>query len=134
MQQRHFFTVDTIVLFFALLTTLASVKLIRTERPVLWAVIAALGYGFGLATKASAAPLALPILIALCLLYADSSTVLVFVIAIPYALLDWVEFSQQVSYQGDLARGLIDLPYVRQFVGSHFRQKLLSSTALPYMV
>ena len=36
----------------------------------------------------------------------------------PYALLDFSEFRQQVSYQGDLARGLIDLPYVRQFAGT----------------
>lgn len=132
-QQAHFYTVDTMTLFFVMLTLLGCVKLIRTEKPVLWALIAGLGYGLGLATKTSAAPLALPLLIALSLrwyhkrdlweviiplVYAVCLTVLVFIAAMPYALLDFGEFSQQVSYQGDLARGLIDLPYVRQFVGT----------------
>ena len=132
-QQAHFYTVDTLLLFFVLLTLLACVKLIHTERPVRWALVAGLGFGLGLATKTSAAPLILPLLIALGLrlyqrrdfwefiiplIYAVCATILVFVIAMPYALLDFGEFSQQVAYQGDLARGLIDLPYVRQFAGT----------------
>ena len=36
----------------------------------------------------------------------------------PYALLDETNFVQQVKDQGDLARGLLDLPYVRQFAGT----------------
>jgi hypothetical protein len=36
----------------------------------------------------------------------------------PYALLDRTEFIQQVTEQGDLARGMLDLPYVRQFAGT----------------
>src|SRR5260370_15155893 len=36
----------------------------------------------------------------------------------PYALLDMPEFIQQVAAQGDLARGALDLPYVRQFAGT----------------
>jgi len=132
-QQTHFFTVDTIVLFFAMLTVLASVKLLRSERAVMWATVAGIAFGLGLASKTSAAPLVVPIVVALALrlyyrrdfwefliplLYAGSLTVLSFVIAMPYALLDWPEFSQQVSYQGNLARGLIDLPYIRQFGGT----------------
>ena len=132
-QQTHFYTVDIMTLFFVMLTVLACVKLIRTEKPVRWAMIVGLGYGLGLATKTSTAPLLLPLLIALGLrwyhkrdfwevliplIYASCITVLVFIIAMPYALLDFNEFRQQVSYQGDLARGLIDLPYVRQFAGT----------------
>ncbi|HEY3991789.1 MAG TPA: DUF2298 domain-containing protein, partial [Ktedonobacteraceae bacterium] len=133
MQQTHFYTVDIMTLFFVMLTILACVKLIRTEKPVRWALVVGLGYGLGLATKTSTAPLLLPLLIALGLrwyhkrdfwevliplIYAGCVTVLVFIIAMPYALLDFNEFRQQVSYQGDLARGLIDLPYVRQFAGT----------------
>ncbi len=132
-QQAHFYTVDTMTLFFVMLTMLACVKLIRTEKPVLWSLVAGLGYGLGLATKTSAAPLALPLLIALSLrwyhkrdlweviiplIYTACLTALIFIIAMPYALLDFSEFSKQVSDQGDLARGLIDLPYVRQFAGT----------------
>ena len=132
-QQTHFYTVDTMTLFFVMLAILACVKLIRTEHPVRWALVVGLAYGLGLATKTSTAPLALPLLIALGLrlyhrrdfwefiiplIYAACTTLLVFVAAMPYALLDFSEFMQQVSYQGDLARGLIDLPYVRQFAGT----------------
>jgi 4-amino-4-deoxy-L-arabinose transferase-like glycosyltransferase len=132
-QQAHFYTVDTILVFFVMLTLVACVQLIDTQRPVLWSLIAGLSFGLGLATKTSAAPLLLPLLVALGLrlyrrrdvwefaiplVYGLCSTLLVFVAAMPYALLDFSEFSQQVAYQGDLARGLIDLPYVRQFAGT----------------
>jgi hypothetical protein len=132
-QQAHFYTVDTLLLFFVVLAVLACVKLIRTEKPVRWSLVVGLGYGLALATKTSAAPLALPLLVALVLrwyhrrdfweffiplIYAGCATILVFVVAMPYALLDFNEFWSQVSYQGDLARGLIDLPYTRQFAGT----------------
>src|SRR5207248_5607876 len=51
-------------------------------------------------------------------LSASILTVLVFLIAQPYVLLDLPNFIQQVSDQGNLARGLLDLPYVRQFAGT----------------
>ncbi len=133
MQQTHFYTVDTMTLFFVMLAMLGCVKLIRTEHPVRWALVVGLCYGLAMATKVSAAPLLVPLLLALCLrwyhkrdlwdviitlIYAGCITILVFIVAMPYALLDFSEFSQQVSYQGDLARGMIDLPYVRQFAGT----------------
>lgn len=132
-QLSHFYTVDTMQLFFVVLTILACVKLVHTERLVSWSLVAGAGYALALATKFSAAPLIVPLLVALCLrwyhrrdawefmialVYAGCTTILVFVAAMPYALLDVREFMQQVSYQGDLARGLIDLPYVRQFAGT----------------
>jgi YYY domain-containing protein len=131
-QQSHFYTVDTMLLFFAVLTMLACVKLVETERPWRWAVIAGCGYGLAMATKFSAAPLAVPLLTALVLrwhredfysalmpaLLSFVTTLIVFVIAMPYALLDFPEFRDQLSVQGDLARGLLDLPYVRQFAGT----------------
>src|SRR5579883_1509729 len=132
-QQAHFYTVDTILLFFVTLTILACVKLVRTEHGVRWSLIAGLGYGLALATKFSAAPLAVPLLVAICLrwyykrdlwevivplIYAGCTTVLVFAVAMPYAFLDFSEFSQRIAEEGDLARGLLDYPYVRQFAGT----------------
>lgn len=132
-QQAHFYTVDTLLLFFVVLTILGCVKLVRTERPVRWVLLVGLGYGLALATKFSATPLLVPLLVALILrwyhrrdlwefivplIYAVCMTALVFLIVMPYALLDFHEFVAQVSYQGDLARGLIDLPYVRQFANT----------------
>jgi len=114
------------------LTVLACVVLVDTDKPVRWSLVAGLGYGLALATKFSAAPLAVSLFVALAmrwyrrglssiivpLLLPFCVTLAVFLIAIPYALLDMPEFIQQVAQQGDLARGALDLPYVRQFAGT----------------
>ncbi|MFL5658154.1 MAG: DUF2298 domain-containing protein, partial [Ktedonobacteraceae bacterium] len=132
LQLSHFYTVDTLLLFFVVLTVLACVALADTDRPIRWSLVAGLGYGLALATKFSAAPLAVPLLVALAirwhkrdlysalisLVLAASTTWLVFLIAMPYAFLDMPNFVQQVTEQGDLVRGLLDLPYVRQFAGT----------------
>ena len=132
LQLSHFYAVDTMLLFFVTLTVFACVKLVDTDKPVRWSLIAGLGYGLALATKSSAAPLAVPLFVALVMrwykkglssilvpfLLSICSTTVVFLVAMPYAFLDMPEFIQQVSFQGDLARGAIDLPYVRQFAGT----------------
>jgi hypothetical protein len=130
LQLAHFYAVDTLLLFFVMLTLVACVKLVGTERFMLWATITALAYGLALATKVSAAPLAMPISVALLLrwyrlrnlplilvtlVYIAVVTLWTFVITQPYVLLDWQNFVQQVSEQGSMARGGIDLPYIRQF-------------------
>ena len=131
-QLSHFYTVDTMLLFFVTLTVLACVVLVDTDKPVRWSLVAGLGYGLALATKFSAAPLIVPLTIALAMrwyrrgifsivppfIYAVFATFASFLIAIPYALLDMREFIQQVSDQGSLARGTLDLPYVLQFAGT----------------
>jgi len=132
LQLSHFYTVDTILLFFVILTVYGCVHLIDTEHPIRWALLVGLGYGLALATKFSAAPLAVPLLVAVLLrwrkqdfftsltslLIAGFFTIIVFLIAEPYALLDMSNFIQQVADQGSLARGTLDLPYVRQFAGT----------------
>ena len=132
LQLSHFYAVDTMLLFFVILTVYACVCLINAEEPIRWALLVGLAYGLALGTKFSAAPLAVPLLVAVflrwrtqdfftsltSLLIAGFSTLIVFLIVEPYALLDMSNFIQQVSEQGDLARGLLDLPYVRQFAGT----------------
>jgi len=132
LQLSHFYTVDTMLLFFVTLTVLACVVLVDTDKPVRWSLVAGLGYGLALATKFSAAPLAVSLFVALAmrwyrrglssifvpLLLSFCVTLVIFLIAMPYALLDMPEFIQQVAQQGDLARGALDLPYVRQFAGT----------------
>jgi YYY domain-containing protein len=132
LQLSHFYAVDTMLLFFVVLTILACVALIDTDAPLRWSFVAGLGYGLALATKFSAAPLAVPLLVAallrwyrrdffsalVSLLLASVLTVLAFLIVEPYSLLDMPNFVQQVAEQGNLARGLLDLPYVRQFAGT----------------
>ncbi len=131
-QLSHFYTVDTMLLFFITLTVLACVVLVDTEKPVRWSLLAGLGYGLALATKFSAAPLVVPLTVALAVrwyrqgfysivmpfLCTVLATLVSFLIAMPYALLDMGEFIQQVSEQGSLARGMLDYPYVRQFAGT----------------
>jgi len=132
LQLSHFYTVDTILLFFVILTIYACVNLIDTEHPIRCVLLVGLGYGLALATKFSAAPLAVPLLVAVLLrwrkqdfftsltslLIASFFTIIVFLIAEPYVLLDMSNFIQQVADQGSLARGTLDLPYVRQFAGT----------------
>lgn len=132
LQLSHFYTVDTMLLFFVTLTVLACVVLVDTDKPVRWSLVAGLGYGLALATKFSAAPLAVSLFVALAmrgyrrglssiivpLLLSFCVTLAIFLIAMPYALLDMPEFIQQVAQQGDLVRGALDLPYVRQFAGT----------------
>src|SRR6266571_2378315 len=132
LQLSHFYAVDTMLLFFITLTILACVALVDTDAPIRWSLVAGIGYGLALATKFSAAPLAVPLLVAVLLRWQRrdllstlapffislATTMLTFLIAMPYALLDFSNFVQQVSEQSDLARGLLDLPYVRQFAGT----------------
>ncbi|WP_376793615.1 glycosyltransferase family 39 protein [Thermogemmatispora sp.] len=132
LQLSHFYAVDTILVFFVTLTVLACVGLLQGKRPLRWTLLAGLGYGLALATKFSAAPLIVPLALAFGLRWWRQGSLegwellplslvtsgLVFFVAMPYAFLDARDFIQQVAFQGDLARGLIDLPYVRQFAGT----------------
>lgn len=131
-QLSHFYAVDTMLLFFVVLTVLACVALVDTDKPIRWSLVAGIGYGLALATKFSAAPLIVPLFVALLLrwyrrdffsafaslLLSVLIGLLTFVVAMPYALLDFKNFELQVAEQGDLARGLLDYPYVRQFAGT----------------
>ena len=132
LQLSHFYAVDSILLFFVTLTLLACVALVNTKAPIRWSLVAGFGYGLALATKFSAAPLIVPLVVAITLRWykrdlfsalmpffiALATTSITFLLAMPYALLDLANFRQQVADQGDLARGLLDLPYVRQFAGT----------------
>jgi len=159
-QVSHFYAVDTVLLFFVLLTLLSSIVLAgrrrdRTELPALastWGVatLTGLAYGLALATKVSAAPLAAPIMVALiirwrrrgadeavlALLSIISTTLIVFLVTSPYAIIDFHSFQTQVAEQTALARGQLDYPYVRQFTGTtpyvyEIQQMLLYDMGIP---
>jgi hypothetical protein len=133
LQLSHFFAVDTILLFFVMLTLLSCVHIVDTERMPLWSLLAGVGYGLALGTKFSAAPLAIPVCVAFLLRwyrrhdwydvltglpFVAGLTILIFLIVEPYVLIDAGEFVQQVSEQGSMARGGEDFPFVRQFAGT----------------
>ncbi|GCE17466.1 hypothetical protein KDK_12660 [Dictyobacter kobayashii] len=133
LQLSHFYAVDTLLAFFVVLTIFACVMWVDSQRPFLWAGLAGVAYGLAMATKFSAAPLVFSLLIAGWLrwrqrrdffdfavdfFWAAILMVFVFFFTQPYALMDMPNFIQQVSEQGSLVRGSLDLPYVRQFVGT----------------
>ena len=133
LQLSHFYAVDTILLFFVMLTILACVALVDTEVPIRWACVAGLGYGLALGTKFSAVPLAVPLLIAIGLRWykkrdfwgtisplvlAIATALLLFVLVEPYALLDFSNFRNLTIQESDIARGVFDVPYTRQFAGT----------------
>ncbi len=133
LQLSHFYAVDTMLVFFVTLTLLACVALVQTEKFLRWTLVAGLAYGLALATKFSAAPLAVPLCIALylhwyrrrnmfsscrALLLAAAVTCLIFFAVQPYALLDMPNFIQQVTEQSTIARGTFDVPFIRQFAGT----------------
>ena len=103
LQLSHFFAVDTVLLFFVMLTLLSCVSIVETKRIMLWSLIAGVGYGLALGTKFSAAPLAVPICVAFVLrlyrqrdwyevltglCFVAGMTVVVFLLVEPYALID----------------------------------------------
>ena len=132
LQLSHFYAVDTMLLFFTVLTVLGCVALVDTDKPLRWSLLIGLAYGLAVGTKFSAAPLGMPLLVAVFLRWyrrdfasallsfvlALFTTVVVFLIVEPYALLDTKNVVEQIAEQGSLARGVLDLPYVRQFAGT----------------
>jgi YYY domain-containing protein len=143
-QLAHFYAVDTLLLFFVLLTLLGCVMLAQMARteaqadnPVplrAWRVGLLIGVGLGLAlaTKVSALPLLVPVGVALLLTWCRwslqtavlaglgiaAAAVIAFVLTSPYALIDWQNFQAQVNEQTALSQGKLDYPYVRQFAGT----------------
>jgi hypothetical protein len=134
LQLAHFFAVDSILLFFVMLTLLTCVRLAESEQPLRWLLLTGVSYGLAMATKFSAAPLAVPLFVALLirwrhqrngvltsvvfLIFTGAVTLLVFIIAEPYALLDRQNFILQITQQSEIVRGTLDVPYTRQFAGT----------------
>ncbi|HET8907150.1 MAG TPA: DUF2298 domain-containing protein [Ktedonobacterales bacterium] len=142
-QVAHFYAVDTVMLFFVMLTLYACVLLVqsvgapaRDDRAVAgqwWAwrlgVLVGVAFALAVATKVSALPLAAPIVVALALCWRRRGTevallallgvvtagLVAFTVTSPYTFLDWKEFHQQVTEQTMLSQGQLDYPYVRQF-------------------
>ncbi len=133
-QLAHFFAVDSVLLFFVMLTLLACVQVVESSHLTTWLIVAGAGYGLAMATKFSALPLVVPLLLALYLrwraqkldiwsallsfYYTCTLAVLIFFIAQPYAVLDWQDYVSQIVQQDELARGSVIVPYTIQFAGT----------------
>ena len=130
-QTSHFASTDVTLTFFVLLALAASGRLARRGR-LRDVLVAGALTGFAVATKASAAPLVLPLAVAVffacrparawgrgtLLLAAGGSAALVaFFLGEPYAFLDFHEFWRSLSEQGAMVRNAGTLPYTNQYIG-----------------
>ncbi|HEV8269522.1 MAG TPA: glycosyltransferase family 39 protein, partial [Thermoanaerobaculia bacterium] len=131
LQNAHFATSDTPLTFFVLLALFLLVRYVE-EGTLLFAVLAGGATGLSLATKVSAAPLVVPLAVALLARREQGSrwkTVLGhgtlaalalltgFVLAEPYAVLDFKTFAGGVLEQAAMVRHAGTRPFTNQFVG-----------------
>ncbi len=145
-QIAHFYTADTLLTFFVMLTLNLVAGVARAPGPRRSAALG-VALGLALATKLAAAPLILPVLAAFMgyravgvqpstggdggqkpasrlkyLVLALACAGAVFIIAQPYTLIDWQAFWTQAARESQIAWGRLDAPYTRQYAG-----------ALPYL-
>jgi Dolichyl-phosphate-mannose-protein mannosyltransferase len=128
-QLAHFYTADTLLTFFVVLTLSLAAAAVRTPSPRRCAALG-VALGLALATKLTAAPLILPVLAALLISGRDRASfarhlvltlgaaAAAFFIAQPYALIDWQTFLAQTLREAQIASGRLDVPYTRQYAGT----------------
>ena len=161
-QLSHFFAVDTLMALFCFVTVLYLVRVARSGR-LSDSVLAGIFLGLGLATKISVAPLLAAYFVAHFIAafgLADSdervdisftdrladvagnailgtlAIVATFLIAQPYALLDWDRFSADIVEQSEMVRRIRDYPYTRQYINTapylyHIQQLSVWGLGLP---
>jgi 4-amino-4-deoxy-L-arabinose transferase-like glycosyltransferase len=125
-QQSRFYTADVVMTFFVLGTLLFAVRLAEDGRA--WdARLTGMWLGLASGTKFSAALLILPAGVACalldgkrrghwrCALESGVMALAVFAFTNPFALLAFPTFWRNVAQQAAIARGLLDVPYTRQF-------------------
>jgi len=154
-QLAHFYTVDPVLTFFVLLTLNLAADVARQGGRARQAALGA-ALGLALATKVSAAPLLLVVVVAighaghvadrprpsrriasarsLALTLAVAGAV--FVASQPYVVIDWPTFVEQTLRESQIAWGRIDVPYTLQYFGTlpylyTLRQTALWALALP---
>jgi len=128
-QQAHFYTADAPLAFFVVGTLLFAVCLAEDGRRH-QALLAGAWTGLALGTKFSAALLVLPLGAACAAvpggptsrwkrgLESGGAALVAFALTNPFALAAFPTFWRNVAEQAALARGVLDVPYTRQFHGT----------------
>jgi 4-amino-4-deoxy-L-arabinose transferase-like glycosyltransferase len=133
-QVAHFYAVDALLTFFVLLFFVFAIDFAQ-QGGVRNSILLGASLGLALATKFSAAPLALVVLgtyvlrvkqqgaghlgqALRLLLFTALALALTFFIAQPYAVLDLGAFSAGIAEQAKMVRGIADYPYTRQYVNT----------------
>jgi hypothetical protein len=132
-QLAHFYTVDPLLAFFVMLTLNLGADVAQEGG---WRRQVTLGIALGLtlASKVSAAPLILVVLVALDVWRRTQQgswpaailgairilavAVSVFFLAQPYALIDWRTFVDHTTREAQIARGMLTTPYTLQYAGT----------------
>ncbi len=141
-QNAHYTAVDAPMTMFIVATVYFSTRLAQ-ERRVSDAVLSGLMLGFAIATKFSAAPVALAVGTA-CLLIAigpgialrgkgrvspqdvslaiqymfltGASTAIALLLTQPYMIIDWQTYFDNVYRQSEMVRRIVDFPFTRQYI------------------
>ncbi|HSB36617.1 MAG TPA: glycosyltransferase family 39 protein, partial [Thermoanaerobaculia bacterium] len=144
LQNAHYGATDTALAFFALLSVGLLARYASDGRPR-DALLGGAAFGFALATKFSAAPLAVPLLAAVVLRHraerklhragfllvlSGVTALAAFAVAQPYAFLDFGRFSHDVLEQSRMVRHAGELPYTNQYLGTPKLLYQLSEMAL----
>ncbi len=140
-QQAHFATPESTLIFFLLLSLLLMIKFLQNNK-LLFIVFSSISFGFALGVKISSIVLVLPFILAILFKsYSKnkshlksflkttlkfSSLLLIniviafatFAIVAPYVFLDYKAFKGNVDYEGGLAIGKIPVFYTRQFINT----------------
>ncbi len=161
-QLSHFFAVDTVMALLCFASVFFLIRVARSGR-LSDSLLAGLFLGLGLATKISVVPILAAYVVAHFIAafgLADSddsqnvpftdrisnaigNAVLgglviaaAFLIAQPYALLDWERFSADITEQSEMVRRIRDYPYTRQYIDTapylyHVQQLSVWGLGLP---
>jgi len=130
-QLAHFYAVDTVLALFVVLTLYWLVRVAQGEGRKA-AILAGVSMALAAASKTSAAPLALPWLVAFLLrgrrnesretarlaIESALAAAITFVLVSPYVLLDLRMFLESIAFESKMVRGTYDLPYTRQYRGT----------------
>lgn len=146
-QLSHFLTVDTFLTTFIALGMYFAIDIVR-KGSLRAALLMGLALGCAMATKVSVAPLMTSVVVAwglyawrgnevqapsapdamttadrlskaiLGTLIAVIAAGLMFVLAEPYAIIDWTNFIRNVNEQSRMVRGIADYPYTRQYLNT----------------
>jgi 4-amino-4-deoxy-L-arabinose transferase-like glycosyltransferase len=128
-QQAHFYTVDVLLAFFSLGAVVSALRLSQRGR-ARDAVLVGVWAGLALGCKSTAALLVMPLGAACSVvegrrslrwrrgLQVGASALLVFACTNPFALLSTPVFLNNVWREMAIARGVLDVPYTRQYHGT----------------
>lgn len=134
-QQAHFATTESALIFFLFLCLLLIIKFLNDNK-LFYLILASISLGFALGVKISSGVFLFPLMIAIGIQFFRESLRLkekilrlieqifvslitiftTFALVTPYAFLDFPAFRSSLDYEGSLAIGKIPVFYTRQFI------------------